>query len=448
MGLFARWSLTAAFSCVLSACGGGGNSAPPALPSATQTVSPQSTSAPTPAPSGTKSPTQLPTASPTPAPTIAPTPSPTPVPTPSPTPTPTPAPLVAFGPGNWPPAGYAPFAPTSPFNQPVPALPKLYANSQTIVNYILNYASGFQNLNVSSQANNLSMTDYGTPYYFSSAADPAFKITCTQSYGSASDPHGCGVSRGVSVHIPAYAVPETGSDGHMAIVDLAAGLEYDFWQASSAPRSPNGGTYSIAWGDYGPLSGIGFTVNPTGLQDGFGATHAGFALTLGMIRPTDLLTGTVNAIPHALNFNPSCVSRTGIYPLAGLTGLTCSPSSSGPPYGSRFWLDLSDAQINQLTLGGAPLPGYLRAILGALAHYGAFVGDTNGATLNAFILESGLTYTAYSGNNATNPWLALAAQSGIAPQANGIISFPMAVDNLDLSQHLHVLDPCVTQGTC
>jgi hypothetical protein len=315
------------------------------------------------------------------------------------------------------------------------------------VNYILSYANGFQALNASAQSNNSSIVDYATPYYYGSSSDPAFAIQCTASYGPANDPHGCGLSKGVVVHIPTYAVPETGSDGHMAILDLGSGLEYDFWKVSSASRPASGGTLTIAWGDYGPLSGIGFTLNPTGTQDGFGATHSGFALTLGTVRATDLLTGTVNAIPHALSFNPSCAAQSGVYPLAGLSGFTCSPSTSGPPYGARFWLDLSDAQINQLTVNGSPAPGYIRAFFGALAHYGAYVGDTNAGNLNAFVLESGLTYTALSGDNSTNPWLALAAQAGIVP-AGGILSFPLAVDNLDLSQHLHVLDPCVTQASC
>jgi len=307
---------------------------------------------------------------------------------------------------------------------------------------MMQFGSGFASVRVSSNSANLGIVDYTSPYYYSLPTDPAYTLSCTASFGPITDPHACPL-RGMVVHIPIGATPETGSDSHMAVIDVFAGVEYDFWHAPPGPAGAGGGSYVIGWGSYGSVSGLGFTLG--GGDGGFGATHSGFALTLGTLRGADLIAGSIT---HALEFNVDCAAN-GIYPLQAVsTAFPCPSGTIGaPPYGARVWLDLSDAQIDALQLGGQPAPAYLKAVYRALAHYGAFVGDTNGSGQNSFATEGGLTYTA---RGYADPWVALAGQSGVTADGDGDYRFPLNADGYPalFATHLHVLDTCVTQATC
>ena len=82
-----------------------------------------------------------------------------------------------------------------------------------------------------------------------------------------------------------------------------------------------------------------------------------------------------------------------------------------------------------------------KTILRALAHYGAYVGDTGGSW--GFETESGVMYTSLG---YPDPWVAFA-------QANGWDHYQANVwvghlrDGVDWSR-MRVVAPCAAQGTC
>jgi len=354
------------------------------------------------------------------------------------------APAHATRSNHWPGGHYRPFSRESVFNQRLPRdiqTAEIDPNSEAEVAQILAYG-GLAPLNIAADPG---ATDYTYPYYFASASDPAYQIRCTAAYGGTAHPHACSVASR-PIHIPVGALPENSggtreaSDHHLAIVDEAAGMEYDFWGAEVP--SGKGGPLTISWGGEGPLEGNGIT--------GFGATHADISLRIGVVRPADLLAGE---IPHALQFATYCAGtqavRSGVFPFAAIiSDFPCPNDTAGAPlYGTRLWLDLSDTEIAALHV-----PRYLRVMYTALAHYGAFLSDAIGCQCpSLFPAEGGLTYTAMG---APNPWAEVAARDAIPAvglPAHRRYSFPMnppAEAGLDLAAHLHVLAPCVTQKTC
>lgn len=104
-----------------------------------------------------------------------------------------------------------------------------------------------------------------------------------------------------------------------------------------------------------------------------------------------------------------------------------------------FWLDYTDAQI-----AASGWPAWQKTIATALAHYGGYIGDTDGGnTMHAFwSFEGGTTYSVYG---ATSPVVGVANAAGIAIiGANS--SYPFNPSAIDWANHLHVLDPCVPKG--
>jgi hypothetical protein len=191
----------------------------------------------------------------------------------------------------------------------------------------------------------------------------------------------------------------------------------------------------IGWGGLGPRSGLGIDI--------FGATQSQFALTIGVVRAADLKAGN---IPHALQMAIPCATGMGVYPAAVGTDFACPSGTVAPPYyGMRVQLAMTDAEILALKA-----PAYVKTVYRALAHYGAFVGDTGTEDSIGFQTESGLTYTQLG---LPNPWRALAAQYGINPEPPepdpfAAYRFSLDVPGVNLKNRLRVIAPCITDGTC
>jgi len=112
-------------------------------------------------------------------------------------------------------------------------------------------------------------------------------------------------------------------------------------------------------------------------------------------------------------------------------GSACgSEQPNAPPLGARFMLEMSDAQIQALSV-----PAWKKTILAALAHYGGYVGDTGGPGF-AIEFESPLTYTALG---LPDPLVAFAAANG-RPTWEGDYTLDIA-RGVDWSKHLRVLAP-------
>jgi hypothetical protein len=205
--------------------------------------------------------------------------------------------------------------------------------------------------------------DWGRPVYFAKSTDPMYTIHCTEPWGT------CG-TEGASVHIPSYALPENTSDAHMVIVD--GGTEYDFW--GSAKPSGSGGSLTIAWGGKGNVNGNGY---------GMGSTAAGFAGSMGLVRPEELIARNIS---HALFLITPC-ENGHVAPATADDGPGAGVSGC-PPLGSHIWLSSTPAQI--AASGASPA---MQTIMLALHTYGGYLGDRCTSCSLELSPVSALTFT-------------------------------------------------------
>jgi hypothetical protein len=345
-----------------------------------------------------------------------------------------------------------PFTQSSPFNIELPKNPQLDPNSSAIITALNSMSNATWALPAGTTgwvlelAATPSKRDFTYPVYFSTYSDPVYTIDC----------NGCTL-QGIQINIPSYSVPEndsadcTSGDHHIAIINPAY-AEYDMWEA--CPPNGRGGTFKIGYGGYGHLYGPYEDMGITTDTMAYGGGQSGFAEELGGVRAVDISQGAM--IPHALQMQIPCAGNTNtanpyrlnpVWPAQNVpTDQACSNDFQHPPfYGMRVQLNMTDAQIQALHL-----PAYATSVLLTLEHYGAFVSDTGTGGDMQFVTESGLTYTQLG---LTDPWVTLAQQNGIQP-TNGVTdngdytAYLFTIAAPGLTQHLRVIAPCVTWGTC
>ena len=319
-----------------------------------------------------------------------------------------------FRPGRWPGGCWRPYARASPFNQPLPARPRLAADSGAIVERLLGLG-GPQHLQIGTAG---TPDDFAHPVAFSRSRDPRYRLRCRGRYGT------CPLD-GHTIRVPVRARPAAGDDAHLAVVDQRRGVEYDLWDVTSKPR--RGGTLRFTYGGRTAFGGKGLRA---------GATAAGFGLLAGAIRAGELERGRIR---HALFMTVLCDAGRAVYP-ADDVGRPCSaigrPDAGAPPMGTRFQLAMSRREIAALRA-----PRWTKAILGAMARYGMFVGDTGGSSWG-LQLESGATYTSYG---RPDPLVAFARRAGL-PRHEG--RWVLALRDAVPWGRLRVIDPCVTARRC
>jgi hypothetical protein len=218
------------------------------------------------------------------------------------------------------------------------------------------------------------------------------------------------------------------------VVEQSTGIEWSLWGVRDASGSkltqiPAGGGTIYA-------KGLGKAeIHGSGLNIGVGDANAGrWGLLGGIIRAQEMRAGVIN---HALYVYARCDSGQIVYPATG-HGARCSDPTNAPHEGTRFQLNLSDAEIDAL-----PVPEWKKVILRAIAHYGMYVGDTGGSPMD-LQFESGSGYTSFG---YADPMATFAAQVGIAPSSDGRYYFDIA-SGVDWARYLRVVDPCVAEGTC
>jgi hypothetical protein len=326
-------------------------------------------------------------------------------------------PTVPTG-GARPTACWRPYGADSPFNQELPAEPKLDANSDAIVGHMGRFGTP-QNITAGWAGTE---HDWARPTYFSSPTDAEYTIHCTKDWGK------CMVE-GLTVRIPEGAAPAAGGDGHMTVIDQAGGWEYDMYETSR--RATGGGTLNISWGARTTIDGDGLADHKSNT-----ANAAGYGNAAGLIRAEELEAGQVN---HAILITVPCDTGTYVFP-AHHTGASCASSERGdaPAMGQRFQLNMSDAQINALSV-----PSWKKGILRAMARYGMIVGDTGGDSW-AVQYESGIQYTSLG---QTDKWVELAKKFGLTKSSSGAYGFNLR-DGVDWTKNLRVIDPCVSERTC
>jgi hypothetical protein len=180
-----------------------------------------------------------------------------------------------------------------------------------------------------------------------------------------------------------------------------------------------------------------------------GNTTAGGACEgAGVLSPQQLIAGHIN---HALFLITNCANGN-VYP-AETGSNTDRCSGTGPALGARLWYDVPDAT----TEADAALHPWEKAILEALHDYGGYVmDDVNGGAIGQgvqFVPESEEPAYRYGSGDQ---WSGLAAQgwsSAAIPGApSGYLRWtgadPWTPGGVNLNAHLHVLNVCVTQGSC
>jgi hypothetical protein len=327
-----------------------------------------------------------------------------------------------FSATNLPGACWRPYADTAPWNRGIPASPRLRSDSRTIVNTVVGFGGPDKIAPGTSD-------DWFHPIYFSQPTDPVFTLHCTESsWGE------CEIE-GHQIRIPQAARAASGGDAHLTVIDQAAGWEYDLYKycyegcSSSSTRTlpAGGGDIYFRWGG---RTRIG-TPESDGLESN--ATAAWFGLAAGVIRPAELEAGQIN---HALFMTVKCTNGTSVWPAGSGAGASCSDKSDAPAMGQHFMLDMTEAEIDALSV-----PSWKKTILKAMARYGMFVGDTGGTGWGVQF-ESSASYTSFGHQD---PWARLGAAWGL-PQYGGKPVFDLR-EGVDWSR-LQVVEPCVAQGTC
>ena len=236
------------------------------------------------------------------------------------------------------------YAANSFWNTPISASASIDPNSANIISYaIAAYGSG------ASLAND---NAWGLSYAYTAASSKAYTVACTE-YCSSST---------TVLPIPAGTVANTGSDGHLSVINGAN--EIDMWQAKYNASNDSWSASTIT-----TTTINGWGANCAEGQSCMGANAAGFALLGGALRPEEISAG---AIPHALSLmTPATRSGYIACPATGSDGK--SSNASAIPEGAQIQLNPS---FNVAAQSWAP---WQKVIAVALQQYGAFVSDTGGS---------------------------------------------------------------------
>lgn len=222
---------------------------------------------------------------------------------------------------------------------------------------------------------------YGSPIVEATASTPRYQLN-VRYQGTGPGQWGYNDLGSGTVPLPDGAVPSTGTDGKLTVVDWSTRQVYDLWQLERT-----GDTWTVGWGGVYPLDGDGSSRNPAYQgpnavawpQPVSRGTGSGIASSLGTIRMAEVAAGS---IPHAV---------------AITTDMACGPANTGPfrwpatttdgsvtsgtciPQGARVQLDPS---VDLSAIAGIS-KGEL-ALGRALQTYGGIVNDIGGSRMSFY----------------------------------------------------------------
>lgn len=337
--------------------------------------------------------------------------------------------------GGEPPGGcWRPYADDSPFNRPLPDDPRLDPRSDRIVDKLAGWGPPLALRPGIAESDGAS--DYDHPVYFARPDDPLFTVEPIDDAGDSD-------YWGEQIRIPQQALPATGSDAHMTVVDQESGIE---WGLQKVARNPDGRSLERLPDGGGTIYANGFGMSEldgSGLNVGTGdANAARWGLLGGIVRPGELLaarTGrdSADAIPHALFMVVNSTDGSYVYPASGQAA--AGDPVDAPADGARFQLAMSDSEIEALDVAW-----YDEALLKTMARYGMFVGDTSGSGSWTVQLESGRSFTSFGHDD---PWSAFGRRERL-PFDAGQDHYLWDFDVVDWRSRLRVVDPCVSRGSC
>jgi hypothetical protein len=194
--------------------------------------------------------------------------------------------------------------------------------------------------------------DWGLSYVYATATSKAYTVACTEYCNSST----------TVFPIPAGALPNTGSDAHLSVINGAN--EMDMWQAK---YNAGNDTWTASTITTTTINGWG--ANCAEGQLCLGTDAAGFALLGGAIRPEEIAAGVIQ---HALSLTTPA-TRSGYIACPATHTDGQSSSANAIPEGAQIQLDPS---FNVAAQNWKP---WQKTIAVALQQYGAFVSDTSGA---------------------------------------------------------------------
>lgn len=231
------------------------------------------------------------------------------------------------------------FAPTSPFNAPIPDGPILDGRSIEMA----------RSLGEKVVAD---LYEFGIAIYEVDDATAPVSVECTEPWGT------CLLASGLH-RIPDGARPAPGSDGTLVVIDWSEGRTVELWQAEQVSET----RWQTSWGTTTAIDG-------TGIPEIFG-NGAGVSHLAGVIRTAEIEQGHIG---HALAFSTMHTCRDVYrYPATKTDGQ--SSESDCIPEGARVQLDPS-IDVDALDLNSAE-----RMIARALQTYGAYAIDTGGSPM-------------------------------------------------------------------
>lgn len=230
-----------------------------------------------------------------------------------------------------------PFSSASPFNDRIGSTVRVDPNSSAMI------------ATMTGVAPTVNVYDDVPPIYDAPAGTVRHSISCTMSVS-----WGPCAFAGQQVPIPAGAVPSSGSDDNMVVVDWSNRKAYEFWQY-------RGDRATTSWGEISSIDGNG--------NDRFGATGSGISRLAGIIRTYEARRGY---IPHALVGATGNSCQTFRYPATRSDGW--STAAGCIPEGARVQLDPA---VNCSTLPGAK--AFEKMVCRAMQEYGWYNIDNGNA---------------------------------------------------------------------
>ncbi len=322
---------------------------------------------------------------------------------------------------------------SNPICKPLPSNPSISPNSAAWA--ALEFQSGHDNIGGLGCAGACTgnVNEGSEPLDQLNPADPSINVvtSCNKEPYAAGTCKGNGVPSGTPLALPVGMYVEQGSDHHCAADIVIMGEEFDGWLCDDPVVSP---TLNLGGGGVCPWSGDG-----TGCS---GSTATDIATSLGGIDPNALAAAEASpngTLPYAISASVLCGDPSFVYPAKSSDGANTNSSSAcvghtgagqRPPEGTRWFLNLTDAQINATN----NLP-YVKVLLRTVdrEHYGGYIGDTN---------WSGAPGLSFAWRH--DAWLGPAAELGINPNATPTYSIPVTTNGIDLSKSVTFC----TNGTC
>ena len=261
------------------------------------------------------------------------------------------------------------FDPSSFWYTPIPTSAPLHPNSVNLVTELLRQKAtyyGTVNINTSS---------YSAPVYYTTGTETVQKVTQWDCQKKGYLDAGL-KTQWATVPIPDYAVQSAGTDGEMAVYDVATDTYYEFWQA----RKVNG-AWQACWG--GRITAASFN---TGVFDSYyGTTATSLPFIGGQITAEELQRGEIK---HAIGIALVDVANFDIFswPANRSDGQNPTNVANRIPEGLRFRLDPT-INVNALSMSAAG-----KVIAKAAQIYGFVVWDRAGAL--SIRAQNSASYTA------------------------------------------------------